>query len=150
MREQMIRLLFAAVFLWAAAIPDIRTKKIPLWIPRVFAVPAVISAAVFPTDLGRISLWFGVIPGLLFMALAIAARGRLGMGDGICMSVCGLIIGISEIVEVILWAFLAAGIAAAWFIVIRKQSGKNSIPFIPFLASGCCAELIISIGYCIA
>ena len=44
--EASARLLAASAFLWTAAVPDLRTKKIPLWIPAVF-LPAALAADLF-------------------------------------------------------------------------------------------------------
>lgn len=143
MTEEERRLLFAAVFLWAAAIPDLRDKRIPLWIPCVFAIPAVLGVAVFPTVSGRLVLLSGIIPGVIFVFLALVLHGKIGTGDGICMSVCGLIVGVVEISEILFLASVAAGAAGIWFLVVRKCSGESRIPFLPFLAGGGTVEFII-------
>lgn len=141
MSEEGGRLLFAAVFLWAAAIPDLREQRIPVWIPGIFSVPAIIGASVVFSEMGRVTLWLGSTPGVFFLLLAKILRGRIGSGDGICLAVCGLMMGIFDVVEVLFWSSAAAGVVGIWLFLIKKQPGDSRLPFIPFLAGGCSVEL---------
>ena len=48
MKTNVTRLLFACLFLWMAAVPDLRSKRIPLWIPGIFFVTAAAADLLEP------------------------------------------------------------------------------------------------------
>lgn len=84
--------------------------------------------------------------GLLFVLVSRISGGALGMGDALVITALGLWCGISDSITLILFAFILSGICSGIWILIRKKSRKDSLPFVPFLLlSGivsCAAALI--------
>ena len=142
--EEWFRLGAAAVFLWAAAIQDLKTKKIPILLPAAFLAGAVAVNLLFPTGMDRRELWAGVVPGALLLVPSPLAKGKIGEGDGVCLLVCGLYTGLRRTVRIAETAFVLAGIAAAALLLTKGRRAEESFPFVPFLAVG--ATLVLLYG----
>ena len=75
MREHMVRLAAGCVFLWTAAVPDIRAQSIPVWIPVSFAAAATAADLYLPSCIERSELWAGALPGAILLLLCLLTRG---------------------------------------------------------------------------
>ena len=62
MNEYAWRLLILCVFWWMAAVPDLKSKAIPVWIPIVFLLAAVTADLFLPTSIDKKILWSGAAP----------------------------------------------------------------------------------------
>ena len=160
--DSTIRLLAASVFLWTAAIPDLRTKRIPVWIPAVFLLAAAVwdmflpyglatdlltfsgsaleqtgvaAGWLTPLSLDRRELWAGAVPGAVLLLLSFLSRGKIGEGDGICLLVCGLFVGITQTVWILELALLFTAAAGAALLLTKRLRADDQIPFLPFLAA---------------
>lgn len=134
MEQDTIRLLAANLFLWTAAIPDLRTKRIPVWIPAVFFALAVSADLLFPSGMRSQELWAGAVPGAFLLLLSLPAKGKIGEGDGICLLVCGLFTGITQVVLIAEAAFILAATAGMACVLTKRLRAEDRIPFVPFLA----------------
>ena len=87
-------------------------------------------------------LWFGVVPGLLLLLLAVSCKKQIGIGDGIMVAAIGCVVGLRDILLVLQIGFLCAGI---WGTILyrREKAHKNSIPFAPCLLLGYMIRLFI-------
>ena len=135
MREHIVRLAAGCVFLWIAAVPDIRSKKIPVWIPALFAAAALAVNLFLPTCIGKRELWAGALPGAFLLLLCCLFRGQLGEGDGICLMVSGLLTGLAPAVVLTEAALVLAAAAGVLCICTKHKRAGDRIAFIPFLAS---------------
>lgn len=135
MKGNVTRLLCACLFLWTAAVPDLRSKRIPLWIPGIFFTAAVAADLLEPGGSSKWELWAGAAPGALLLILSLVFRGRIGEGDGICLIVCGLFTGIRAAVVIAETALVMAALICLISVVTGKRKAGDRIAFIPFLAS---------------
>ena len=135
MKEYLNRLLAACVFLWMAALPDQRTKKIPVWIPGIFFAAAVGADLFEHGSISRWELWAGAVPGTLLLLLSFTLRGKIGEGDGICLAVCGLFTGITTAVAITEMALVMAALTCAVGVLTGRRKAGDRIAFIPFLAA---------------
>ena len=145
MNEKIIRLGAACAFLWSMAIPDLRTKRIPVSGMAIFAAAVLAASAIRQSDMDGYPLWIGAIPGAAILLMSFALRGKIGEGDGICIMACGICTGISEILLILANALWMCAAAGACSIVIRIKGGRDSdetIAFIPFLAAAASIRLI--------
>ena len=142
MKEYLIRFLTACVFLWMAALPDLRTKKIPVWIPGIFFAAAVGADMFEYGSISRWELWAGAVPGALLLLLSFALRGKIGEGDGICLAVCGLLTGITASVMIAEMALLMAALVCSIGVWTGRRKAGDRIAFIPFLASSASLLLV--------
>ena len=135
MKGNVTRLLCACLFLWTAAVPDLRSKRIPLWIPGIFFTAAVAADLLEPGGSSKWELWAGAAPGVLLLILSLVFRGRIGEGDGICLIVCGLFTGIRAAVVIAEMALVMAALICLVSVVTGKRKAGDRIAFIPFIAS---------------
>ena len=131
----LIRLLAASIFLWTAAVPDLRTGRIPVWIPAVFRPVAAASGLFNPAAAGRREFLAGAVPGLAFLLISAVSGGKIGEGDGICLLVCGLFVGITGAVQITEIALLLILPAGALLFMTRRFGAEDRLPFVPFLAA---------------
>lgn len=146
MKENTIRLLAASLFLWTAAIPDLRTKRIPVWIPAAFLSAALAADLGILKEMSRQELRMGVVPGAFLLLLSAMSGGEIGEGDGICLIVCGLMTGITQTVLIAEIALLLAAAVAAVLLITKRLRANHLLPFIPFLAAASSLLLMSSSG----
>ena len=145
MNEKIIRLGAACAFLWSMAIPDLRTKRIPVRAVVIFAAAVLAAWLIKPSDADGYPLWIGIIPGGAILMLSCIFKGKVGEGDGICIMACGICTGAGEILPILVYALWMCAAAGLCSIVIRAISGKDfgrEIAFIPFLAAAAGIRLI--------
>ena len=137
MMEQLIRTGGAVLFLWIAAVPDQRTRRIPVrsivWFTAAVAAGNILN----PTDPDGCPLWVGVIPGAALLLLSLILRGEIGEGDGICVMACGFCTGLKESVPVLEGALLLCAAFGGYRMLTRKNYDEKSddkLAFVPFLA----------------
>ena len=151
----LIRLFAASIFLWTAAVPDLRTKRIPVWIPAAF-LPVAAAADLFgaflpetglffcspassglfsPAAVGRRELFAGAVPGLILLLISAVSGGKIGEGDGICLLVCGLFAGLKGTLQITETALLFVLPAGALLLMTGRFRAEDRLPFVPFLAA---------------
>ena len=144
MKEYLIRLLAACIFLWMTALPDLRTKKIPVWIPGIFFAAAIGADLSEHASISRWELWAGAVPGFSLLFLSFTLRGKIGEGDGICLAVCGLFTGITAAVAITEMALVMASLTCTIGALTGRRKAGDRIAFIPFLAAAGSLFLIAS------
>jgi leader peptidase (prepilin peptidase)/N-methyltransferase len=88
-------------------------------------------------DLNLLQVLVGtLIPPLLFLLLALASRGGMGMGDVKLGAVLGLFLGWPRVMEALFLGCLLAGAVALGLLITRRLGRKDPIPLGPFLATG--------------
>lgn len=123
-----------------AAINDIKTKTIPVWIPIV-GMLAGMALLIFSEN--RSELMYGGIIGLIMLFLSLAIKD-FGTGDGLMILSLGLLRGVSVCVESLFIALLLATIWGLILILIKRSGEKIYLPFIPFLLLAVISVDIIS------
>lgn len=134
MDEYEWRLLVLCVFWWAAAVPDLRSKMIPIYLPVFFFAAAVVTNVCLPTSIDPKQLWTGAVPGGLLLLLSFVLKGKIGEGDGICLLAGGIWTGISYILIILEGALVLVSLTGMILIAARRGKADERIPFLPFLA----------------
>lgn len=134
MSEQAWRLLILCIFWWMAAAPDFRSRAIPVWIPIIFLLAAVIADALLPTSIDKKLLWSGAVPGGILLFLTLVSKGKIGEGDGICLLTGGLIAGVSRILIILQGALVMVSLTGIFMIAAKRGRAEDRIAFLPFLA----------------
>ncbi len=89
----------------------------------------------FYPDISHVSAALGFLAGgLSFFLIAILSRGGMGGGDVKLMAVLGLAAGWPHILMLFLLAFVMGAMVGIGFLISKKKSRKDSVPFGPFLA----------------
>lgn len=135
MKEYIARAAAGCIFLWMSAVPDIRSQRIPVWIPASFASAALAVNLFLPTGIEGRELWAGALPGVCLLLLCCLLRGELGEGDGICLLVSGLITGLTPAVVLAEAALVLAAATGGFCILMKRKGAGDKIAFIPFLAA---------------
>lgn len=145
-----------ALLLIVNTVSDIRSMRIAIRPTRCLALGLlairVLSALCrreTPASL-ILSLILSLLPGLLLKVLSLIAPAMIGGGDGDVVLALGCVLSFDDILNALLWSFLAAGIYGL-MLLIRRQSARTEFPFIPFLSVGtavsCAIRLIVR--YCL-
>ena len=146
LREETSRILAASIFLWTAAVPDFKTKRIPVWIPAV-AILTAVEWNLFPSAaVSRPELWTGAVPGALLLMLSLLSGGKIGEGDGICLLACGLYAGITKTILIVETALVTAAVSGAVLLLTKRRKADDQLPFVPFLAAA--STLVLLCGLC--
>lgn len=134
MNEYAWRLLILCVFWWMAAVPDLRSKAIPVWIPIVFLLAAVTADLFLPTSIDKKILWSGAAPGGILLLLTLVSKRKIGEGDGLCLLTGGLIAGIGRILVILEGALVLVSLTGIIMIAAKRGRAEDRIAFLPFLA----------------
>ena len=134
MNEYAWRLLILCVFWWMAAVPDLRSKAIPVWIPIVFFLAAVTADVFLPTSIDKKILWSGAAPGGILLLLTLVSKRKIGEGDGLCLLTGGLIAGIGQILVILEGALVLVSLTGIFMIAAKRGRAEDRIAFLPFLA----------------
>lgn len=82
-----------------------------------------------------------LLPGAICLLMARATHQGIGYGDAMLILVCGLSVGWSTCIELVLSAFFLVG-AAALVLLIKYRGQKTELPFVPFLLAAWMWQLI--------
>lgn len=92
------------------------------------------------STLGSVAAGAGAL--LLFLAVVVLSRGRMGWGDVKLAGLIGLLTGVPGVAVALWLAIVAGGAAALLLLGLRRRGMKDAIPFAPFLAAGGVAALL--------
>lgn len=134
MNEYAWRLLILCVFWWMAAVPDLKSKAIPVWIPIVFLLAAVTADLFLPTSIDKKILWSGAAPGGILLLSTLVSKRKIGEGDGLCLLTGGLIAGIGRILVILEGALVLVSLTGIIMIAAKRGRAEDRIAFLPFLA----------------
>ncbi len=152
-----VLLALAAALLLALALIDLEHGLVPDRLVLPGALVALLVSPLWPllgverslgplegalgSALGALAAGAGAL--LLFLAVVVLSRGRMGWGDVKLAGLIGLLTGVPG-VAVALWLAIVAGGAAAMLLLgLRRRGMKDAIPFAPFLAAGGVAVLLV-------
>lgn len=131
MWEFIVRVLLG-LFLMVVAIKDLISKKISLWI--VILCIILLSICIpFCKALTLLDKILGISLGLGVLILSKITEGKIGMGDGLVLSVTGMGLGFWSNLELFALALAFAALFSMFLLVFRLAGRKNSIPFLPFM-----------------
>jgi len=77
-----------------------------------------------------------LVGGGILLAIALASRGGMGMGDVKFAAVLGLWLGVQHIVLTLFLSFIIGGIGGVILLALKLKSRKDAVPFGPYLAVG--------------
>ena len=123
------------ILLLCYSVWDIRKKSIPiLWVVAGLAVALV---------LGGIENIPGMLPGLVFVLIAFAMKGKMGTADGLILAVIGGMTGITYAIAILTAALVMSFFYSCILIFFCKNGQSYCFPFVPFYL---CATMFV---YCV-
>lgn len=139
----MMYLTFSVLLLTLLSVSDIKYRLVPIWPPALYAAVLLIIHLLLQ-DLGISEVICGLIPGGILLLLAALTRVCVGAGDGLVTLACGCVLGFSVEFPALVMALLFCAVYALIQIIRKKISGRDELPFLPFLAAGHAAMLLAS------
>ena len=110
---------------------------IPLGIAGIIYIVfgALLSSAVNVPEITE-AISGAIIGGGFFYALRCATRDGIGGGDVKLAVVLGIWLGVIKLAVALMASFILGGVAAAFLLISRKKSRRDTLAFGPFLAIG--------------
>lgn len=140
-----IRISLCLLLLLGEGILDRRIKKIRLLPLLVCLIAGIALSFIQGKEDGIFSL-FGMLPGVLFLGMALATKEKIGYGDGLILIVTGVLLGLRiNLIMVFVGLFLAA-LSSVWLLIRRKAEKNTKIAFVPFLLPALVLSLVMSGG----
>ncbi len=128
-------------FLGINAWLDIKKQEISLITVGLFS--AVGFLWLFYNEGSLLEIVVPLAVGALFLALSIAARGAIGMGDSWMLMSLGPWLGTEGFLWTLCIGMLLAGGWSLILLAILKKNRHTEIPFVPFLLTGYVGGLIL-------
>ena len=75
----------------------------------------------------------GVVPGILVLLLSYFTHGKIGMGDGVVMMVCGTVLSLFENLLLLFLALVLSAAVGAVLMMFRRVKRSYIMPFVPFI-----------------
>ena len=131
---EMLFKLLIILYLSIASFNDIKTYGISPKLCSVFFAAFILLKLITNNNLLKtlLDLALGIIPGLATTLLAHLTDENIGYGDGLLIISLGIAMGFKNTFFVCCIAFVLSGMVAL-ILIFRKKSGKQTLPFIPFI-----------------
>ena len=130
-----------ALLLWLAAL-DLRERRVP----NAIVYPALLfelsGAALLGPERALLAVAGGLLAFVVMLALALASRGAMGMGDVKVAALCGVLLGPGNALRALAFGSLLAAAVALALLATRRASLRDSLPLVPFLALSTLAIVI--------
>lgn len=120
---------------------DLYNRKVYRWIVLLYLTMAAMGRLATGTDGDLQVLAVDLLPGFFCLLLAWATRQEIGYGDVMLILGCGLSVGWSACMEMVVSALFLAGVVAL-LMLIRHRGRKKELSFVPFLLAAWAWHLI--------
>ncbi len=111
---------------------DIRKKEIRLNLVLFFGILGIFFHMLFRMQ-SITSVLLGMSIGVALLLAAVATEGRIGVGDGVLVTVTGVYLGLERNLTLLFCALALCGIWALALLALRKKKRSDTLPFVPFL-----------------
>jgi leader peptidase (prepilin peptidase)/N-methyltransferase len=115
-------------------------------VPNVLVGTGMVLALCFSMVYGTVGLasvfWGALVGGGIFVLLALARRNALGMGDVKLAALIGMMTGFPYVLQALTLGIVLGGLAAALALLTRLRTGKQYIPYAPYLVAGSLMTLL--------
>ncbi len=117
------------------SIEDIRERKITVTVTLFSGIVGILLHLLFQNQ-SIFAMLFGMVPGILVLALGRITHGQIGAGDGIVFMLTGFYLGVLENIMLMLLSFTMAGIWGFLMLASGRCKQNDRLPLIPFLFLG--------------
>ncbi len=140
----MIIEIFLGVFLLICSASDIKNREIK---PSVLVIFGMIATGLFIyfRPVGLFEEAAGVITGLVFVGLYFVTDEKIGLGDGLLMTVTGIFLGGRQNASLIMIAMMLSAVFSIIFLIMKKADRKTSFPFVPFIFAAYLIRMIFMV-----
>lgn len=123
------------VMLLLCVIKDIKKKEISC-IAVILGVMGIIFVFVINGDISLWNMAGGSVVGITMMLISKISKGQVGMGDGVVLVATGLGLGLWNNLILLMYALFFVAVFSAVLLIRKKNTRKDTIPFMPFLFLG--------------
>jgi len=135
----MLALALTVVFLTTAAVLDLRSRRIPDWIPLALLGAGVVLVVARLDAVPWVHRALGICVGFAIGAMLFYGR-VLGGGDAKLMAGMGACLGLPILMVVFLFSSIVGGAFAYW----ARRRGEREVAYAPALALGTCVFWIVT------
>lgn len=137
-QQLLINLLAGFAFLLPCVIWDIRTQLIPGWYLLIGLAVGIAGRLIMGIqgNIGMQDTLLSLLPGSFLVVMTYFTGEKIGLGDGVCFLILGLIEGGKICFMVFLFSFLLSSVFGIALVVCRRGNVKRRIPFLPFVTGG--------------
>lgn len=122
------------IYLLVMSIYDVKRKEIHIGVTLLTGgALAAIRIFQFCHEGVSLELVLGVVPGILVLLLSYFTHGKIGMGDGFVMIVCGMVLSIFENLFLLFLSLVLTAAVGAGLMVFRQVKRSYTMPFVPFI-----------------
>lgn len=114
------------------SITDVRRQKIHSIMVMGFGIIGVMIH-LWQQQLSVYSLVAGAAIGVFVMLLSASAKGLVGIGDGLVLTVSGIYLGGVQNMRLLCGGLLLTAIYGLCLLLFLKKKKDHTIPFVPFL-----------------
>ena len=139
------RFVFVLIVLIIEAVTDLKKQEINIPVSGIMAA-AAIPIYFFAKDISVLNSIIGIAEGLLLILISVMTKGQIGMGDGILLAACGLMLGGKDNFIMFFFACLFSAVVSGLIMLVKKADKKTKIPFVPFMITGFLVMVLISLG----
>jgi prepilin signal peptidase PulO-like enzyme (type II secretory pathway) len=122
------------------SVPDIKKKKIPVWMLIVTASLTILMAVL--SVIGNtgwlvklVGMAAGLLPGAALILLG-KITGKVGLADGIILSVIGALEGYMGAIAVLAVSCFIMSIPAMILLALKKVRKETAMAFVPYICVG--------------
>lgn len=136
-RGKMIAVVFTGIWLIALSLFDMRYRRVPVWLilPGGVLTGGVIIYQYVIEKSGAAECWFGMIPGIALLLLAMGTR-KAGWADGMVTMFLGGILGLRQCIMAVMLSLMLISVLSLLLLIFHRANRGTKVPFIPFLTLG--------------
>lgn len=133
----MILAVFTSIWLIALSLFDIRYRQVPIWLilPGGMLTVGVIIYKYVIEKSGFTECWFGMIPGIVLLLLAMGTQ-KAGWADGLVTMFLGGILGLRQCTLAVMLSLILISVLSLLLLIFHRANRGTKVPFIPFLTFG--------------
>ena len=87
-------------------------------------------------DITWVRILLGISVGICILLLAIVTREKIGLGDGMLLTVTGVYLGGADNFQLLMYGLFYAALFSLAVLVVRRWKKSREFPFVPFLFLG--------------
>ena len=129
------------IILLVAGYMDIKTKRVSILMLVILGATGVLSLF-YKENMVLIDTIGGVMIGISMIGISMISREQIGMGDGIVMTIIGMVTGFRNGLLILCMASLFMAVISVFILILKKGNKKTRLPFIPAIFLGYMTAII--------
>lgn len=119
------------IYLTLNMLLDIWKRKISLISTIFFFLLGIMYQLYLKTNITEMMI--SVMPGICLIACSIMTKQRVGVGDGLVITICGIYLGMEQVIMLLTCSLFLAAIVGIMAILLKKATTKTELPWVLFV-----------------